>query len=220
MSTPTDATRLPSGRTGSRRVVARVASPTPKSSMRTRVAGASRFALLGLLVIFIVAFSIIEPSTFATVGNAKTVLSTQSVLALVSLAALLTLVIGEFDLSLGAQMGLAALLLPGLTAKSSVPIPVAIALSIAATALVGLINGLLVAKAKVNSFIATIGTAALIGAVVLAYSGGTVIFQGVPDRSSTFPNSHPWASPDPLSMSLSPRSRCGCSYVAPPSADI
>lgn len=36
---------------------------------------------------------------------------------------------------------------------------------------------LLVAKAQVNSFIATIGTAALLGALVLAYSGGIVIFE-------------------------------------------
>lgn len=153
-----------------------------RASTRTRVASGSRFALLGLLVVFVIVFSALEPSTFATLGNAKTVLSTQSVLALVSLAALLTLVTGEFDLSLGAQMGLSALLLPGLTANGAIPIPIAIVLCVVATSLVGLVNGLLVARAKVNSFIATIGIAALIGAVVLAYSGGTVIFNGVPQE--------------------------------------
>ncbi|RFA06643.1 hypothetical protein B7R21_19205 [Subtercola boreus] len=170
----------------------------PPRNTRAKLASGSRFALPVLLLIFIVIFSILEPTTFATLNNAKTVLSTQSVLALVALAALLTLVIGEFDLSLGAQMGLSALLLPGLTANGAVPIPVAIVLSIAATTFVGLCNGLLVAKAKVNSFIATIGTAALIGAVVLAYSGGTVIFQGVPAELINISSWAPLGIPGPI----------------------
>jgi ribose transport system permease protein len=162
------------------------------------MASASKFALPGLLVVFVVVFSALNPTTFATLNNARTVLSTQSVLALVALAALLTLVIGEFDLSLGAQMGLSALLLPGLTANGAVPIPVGIALSILATTAVGLVNGLLVAKAKVNSFIATIGTAALIGAAVLAYSGGTVIFEGVPPELLNISSFAPLGVPAPV----------------------
>lgn len=169
-----------------------------KTTRRSRIAGAARFALPALLVIFIIVFSIIEPTTFPTAGNAKTVLSTQSVLALVALGALLTLVIGEFDLSLGAQMGLSALLLPGLTAHGAVSIPVAIVLSVAATMAVGLVNGLLVAKLKVNSFIATIGTAALIGALVLAYSGGTVIFDGVPPELLLIASFAPLGIPGPI----------------------
>ncbi|MFD1714867.1 ABC transporter permease [Amnibacterium flavum] len=165
---------------------------------RERMAAGSRFALPGLLVVFIIVFSILNPTTFATLANARTVLSTQSVLALVAMAALLTLVIGEFDLSLGAQMGLSALLLPGLTANGAVPIPLAIVLSILATTLVGLCNGLLVAKAKVNSFIATIGTAALIGAIVLAYSGGTVIFLGVPPELINISSFAPLGIPAPV----------------------
>lgn len=151
-------------------------------SLRARTVSASRFALPALLVVLVSVFSTLAPTTFATVDNFRTILATQAVLALVALAALLTLVVGEFDLSLGAQMGLAALLVPGLCANGVLSIPVAIVLSIAVTTGVGFLNGLLVAKAQVNSFIVTIGTAALINALVLAYSGGTVIFDGVPQE--------------------------------------
>lgn len=154
----------------------------PVQTIRARAVASSRFALPALLVLIVIVFSILAPTTFATVDNLRTILSTQAVLALVALAALLTLVVGEFDLSLGAQMGLAALLVPGLCANGTVSIPMAIVLSIAATTCVGFVNGLLVAKAQVNSFIVTIGTAALISALVLAYSGGTVIFDGVPQQ--------------------------------------
>lgn len=155
------------------------AASQDETSLRLRLASASKFALPALLLIIIIVFSVLAPTTFATFGNARTIMSTQSVLGLVALAALLTLIIGEFDLSLGAQMGLSALLLPGLTA-AGVSIPIAILLSILATTAVGLFNGLMVAKAKVNSFIVTIGTAGLLSAAVLWYSRGTVIFEGVP----------------------------------------
>ncbi|MDR7188175.1 ribose transport system permease protein [Microbacterium sp. BE35] len=168
------------------------------ATRRSRLASGARFALPALLVIFIIVFSILEPATFPTLSNFTTILSTQSVLALVALGALLTLIIGEFDLSLGAQMGLAAILLPGLTAHGVLSIPVGIIVSIAVTMLVGLANGLLVAKLKVNSFIATIGTAALIGAVMLAYSGGSAIFDGVPPELLLIASFAPLGIPGPV----------------------
>ncbi len=158
----------------------------------------SRFGLPILLLIFVVVFSILAPQTFATLTNLRTVLSTQSVLAILALAAMTTLVIGEFDLSLGAQLGLSAILFPGLAANNVLPLPVAAVLAILATMAVGLINGLLVAKLKINSFIATIGTAALIGAVILAYSGGTSIFDGVPPALLSLAGVAPFGVPGPI----------------------
>ncbi len=173
-----------------------IGEPTP--TLRSRAVASSRFALPALLVLLVVVFSILAPTTFASVDTFRTILSTQAVLALVALAALLTLVVGEFDLSLGAQMGLAALLVPGLCANGAVSIPMAIGLSVAATTCVGFINGLLVAKAQVNSFIVTIGTAALISALVLAYSGGTVIFDGVPQELIAISSTRVFGVPLPV----------------------
>lgn len=172
--------------------------PRQVRSRRVVVVSASRFALPALLLIFIAVFSILTPDTFATVTNLKTVLSTQSVLALLALAAMMTLVIGEFDLSLGAQMGFAALLFPGLAANGLLPLPLALIGAIAATTLIGLLNGILVAKIKINSFIATIGMAALIAAAVLAYSGGNVIYAGVPPELLAVAGFAPLGIPGPI----------------------
>jgi ribose transport system permease protein len=181
-------------------------SPVPKGVTKMANLGRRRFAptklsglgLPALLVAFILVFSTLSPTTFATFANAKTVLSTQSVLAVLALAALLTLVVGEFDLSLGAQMGLSALLVPGLSANHFISIPLAVAAAVVATTLVGLLNGLLVTKLKISSFIATIGTAALIGALVLAYSGGSVIFDGVPPQLLHISLFAPFGVPAPI----------------------
>lgn len=151
-----------------------------QQARRARMASASRFALPALLLLFVLVFSLLRPETFATVENARTVLSTQSVLAVLALSALMTLTIGEFDLSIGFQLGLAAILVPGLTAKQGLGIPEAILIAVAATTAIGFLNGLLVARVKINSFIATIGMGALVNALILAYSGGNSIFEGVP----------------------------------------
>lgn len=140
----------------------------------------ARFALPALLGVFIVVFSVLRPDTFATTGTLRTVVATQASLAVLALAAFVTLTIREFDLSIGAQLGLSALLVPGLTSRLDLPLPLAIAAGIAATATIGLFNGFLVAVVRINSFIATIAVSALVGAFVLWYSDGAPIFEGVP----------------------------------------
>lgn len=147
---------------------------------RDRALTVARFALPALLAVFIVFFSIMRPDTFATFGTLRTILTTQSVLAVLALAALVPLVIGTFDLSIGAILGLAAILVPGLPARQGVPLALAVVLALLAASAVGLINGWLVGRVRLNSFIATIGMSAIVGALVLAFSGGAVIFQNVP----------------------------------------
>lgn len=147
---------------------------------RDRALMVARFALPALLAVFIVFFSVMRPETFATFGTLRTILNTQSVLAVLALAALVPLVIGKFDLSIGAVLGLAAILVPGLPSKQGWPLAVAVVVALLATATVGLLNGWLVAKVRLNSFIATIGMSAGVGALVLAFSGGAVIFENVP----------------------------------------
>lgn len=139
----------------------------------------ARFALVALLLAFIAFFSALRPDTFMTTGTLRTVVATQAPLALLALAAFVTLTIREFDLSIGAQLGLSAILVPGLTSQG-LPLSLAIVLAIAATAAVGLFNGFLVAVVRISSFIGTIAVSALISAFVLWYSGGAPIFQGVP----------------------------------------
>lgn len=125
-------------------------------------------------------------------------MSTQSVLAVLALAAFVTLYIGEFDLSIGYQLGLAAILVPGLTSLQGLSLPVAVVLAILACATIGLVNGILVAVIKVNSFIATIGMGALLNAFILYYTDGAPIYQDVPESLRTI------ASAEVLGVPLPP----------------
>ncbi|MEA2492696.1 MAG: ribose transport system permease protein, partial [Thermoleophilaceae bacterium] len=62
----------------------------------------ARWALPALLVLTIVIFGALQADTFLTVANFKTVAQQQAVLTILAIAALLPLIIGAFDVSVGA----------------------------------------------------------------------------------------------------------------------
>lgn len=140
----------------------------------------ARWALPGLLVLLVIIFSIISTDTFATVANFTTIGQQQSVLAILAIAALLPLIIGAFDVSVGGNLGLGAILATGLAAKQGLPAGVAVGAAVGICTFVGLANGLLVGVVKINPFIATLGMSTILTGTTLWYAKGSVIFQGIP----------------------------------------
>lgn len=140
----------------------------------------SRVALPVILVGFIAFFSFARPDRFYTADNLKTILATQSVLAILAIATIIPLVIGEFDLSVGANLGLAAIVVTGLSSEQGQGFTVSVVAALVASAAVGLLNGLLVAKVGVNAFISTLGMSTIISGAVLWYTGGNVFYENIP----------------------------------------
>lgn len=131
-----------------------------------------------VLVLFIIFFTIARPHTFPTLETFKIIVVTQSVLALVALGLIAPLVTAEFDLSIGATLGLGAILSTKFV-SIGLPVPVAILTAIAAGGLVGAVNSILVVVLEVSSFIATLGTSIIIAGITLWVSGGFTIFQNI-----------------------------------------
>jgi ribose transport system permease protein len=124
---------------------------------------ANRYGLLVLFVVVAVLFSALKPDTFPTIDNAQTIASTQAVVALLALAATLPLIVGQFDVSIGFQLGLSQTLCAGLQIKNGWPAFPTAAAGVVSCLAIGAVNGLLVTKLRLNSFIATLG----VGTVVL-----------------------------------------------------
>ena len=127
----------------------------------SRAAG-QKYALIVVFAAIVALFSLLNPTVFATTANAQTIASTQATVALLALAAMLPLIVGQFDISVGYQFGLAQGLCAHLIINEGVPAALAIVVVLAAGALVGLVNGVLVAKVKLNSFVATLGVGILV----------------------------------------------------------
>jgi ribose transport system permease protein len=93
-------------------------------------------------------------------------ISTQAVTALLAVGLVIALSAGAFDLAIGATLGFGEVLVAWLLVRRGVAIVPAIALSTLAGAAVGLANGLLVVKARIDSFIATLGVSSVLLAVI------------------------------------------------------
>jgi ribose transport system permease protein len=143
----------------------------------------ARYGLVVATFLIIVLFSALLPGTYFTVTNFEVIATNQAPTLLLSLAILLPLIAGEFDLSVAANFGFCELLVAGLMINQGLSWPTAFVVTLIAGGLIGLANGLLLVVFKLNSFIATLGSATVIGGLTTWYSGGTTI---VGNFSATF----------------------------------
>ena len=141
----------------------------------------ARYATIIGLLAMVLAFSVLSPRAFPTVNNFTNVLNQASLAMIIAGGLTLAVVVGELDLSIGFAASLHGVLVTGLIVASDLPIPVAILIVLALGALIGLINGLIVTKIKVNSVIATLGVGTILTGLSFAYSAGVPIVSGVPD---------------------------------------
>jgi ribose transport system permease protein len=133
-----------------------------------------------LTVILIVVFSILLPDTFPTMLNVRSILSDKAIIALLSLAAMLPMMAGRIDLTVGYGIVLWHILAISLQTQFGLSWEVAVVLVLLAGAFCGLINGLLVEIAKIDSFIATLGTGTIIYALALWHTGGQQVMGRLP----------------------------------------
>lgn len=127
--------------------------------------GIDRFSGLYIWALFIVVFGLLKPAVFLTSDTLHSVASQQAVAAILALAILMPLASGAYDLSIGANINLAAVLVSVMQVRWHMGMAESIVLTILAGVAIGLVNGLIVVCFHVSSFIATLGMATVITAV-------------------------------------------------------
>jgi len=133
-----------------------------------------------LTIGLIIFFSLLLPQTFPTYLNFRSILADKAIIALLSLAATLPMMAGRIDLTVGFGIVMWHILAIGLQVKYGVPWPLAILVVLAAAALVGFINGILVEVAQIDSFIATLGTGTMLYAAALWFTDGRQVIGSLP----------------------------------------
>lgn len=121
------------------------------------------FALLFIFMTF-------TAPNFFNVFNLTNILRGMSLNAMAAIGFTIVMICGQLDLSIAATINLGAVLVIGL--QPHYGWPVAIFAGIASGVLVGLINGLLVTKAKINAFIVTLGTMTTLQGFTYMFSHG------------------------------------------------
>ena len=138
----------------------------------------------GLLIVFCVVFggfSAWIPRQFPTSGNVQDILTSQPPSIFIAFAAMLVLVVGEFDLSIGATLGASQYVVLKLITHYGLSWPAAVLATLGIAAAIGAFNSLAVVGLGISSFIATIGVATILtGLVEWISSGNEPLYGGAP----------------------------------------
>ena len=159
------------------------------------------------LIVLYASFTIANPSVFPTVATLQNLGRQGGVLLAVAIGQMAVLIVGGFDISVGANMGFCSTVLALTIGK--VGLPAAIAIGIAASGLAGLVNGVLVAYFRINPFITTLATATFLTGLSNQLTGGNS--QLITDQGILWLGGNNWGpfrrrSASPRSPSSSPTS--------------
>jgi simple sugar transport system permease protein len=114
-------------------------------------------AIVGAVAVWIF-FSLINPAIFPTITGASRFLDPAATLGIMAIAVALLMIGGEFDLSAGVMTGSTGLLMGALAIQAGWNIWAAIAASLVFALLIGFVNGLVVVRTRLPSFIVTLAT--------------------------------------------------------------
>ena len=130
-----------------------------------------------LLVIYltVIVFSILFPTSFFAWGNLRAILDNLATDGIVAIGMMPLMIAGVFDLSVGSMISMVGVVTGWLLMKQDWPVVPAIAGGLSVAALGGWINGMLVARARVNALIATLGTLGIYGGISILIAGPSIV---------------------------------------------
>jgi ribose transport system permease protein len=140
-----------------------------------RLSLVQRIALPGAWLLLIIGFGIANPHVFLTAATFQTMFGSQAVLLVLTLALIVPLTAGDYDLSVGAVLTLSAMMIAILNVQYGWPIWAAIMAALAMGLLVGFLNGIIMVFFGIESLIVTLGMGTLLGGITLWVSNSATI---------------------------------------------
>lgn len=157
---------------------------------------ASRYALIVVWALMALYFYVQVPDTFGTHGTFSSIFGSQQVLVFLAMSALITLAVGEFDLSVASVMGLTATTIPVLAGVHGMNVWLACLVGVGAAVLAGVVNAFFVVVMDVSSFVVTLGTGTLMAGIAQFVSGTNIVSVNSPGLAD-------FATKDVLGMPVS-----------------
>jgi ribose transport system permease protein len=153
MSTPTTPSDL---------VASEVATEDAPSSRLARIARLQALQIVLVLLVIVVIFTIMKPHSFLTVFNIRGIIINTSILAVLGVGMTLVIITGGIDLSVGSVLVFSGVVadkaMAGMGGQGWGVAFVGLIVAIVAGLAWGVINGVLIARAKVPPLIVTLGS--------------------------------------------------------------
>jgi ribose/xylose/arabinose/galactoside ABC-type transport system permease subunit/ABC-type sugar transport system substrate-binding protein len=145
--------------------------------MLKRFLKAREIVILAAVIATALLFYVVQPgegNRFLSLSNLEAILLGMSLDGLIAIGMTFVIITGGFDLAVGSTFAFGGLVV-GMLLQGGWPIIPAIAAALLAGALVGLFNGLVITKVKVNPFVTTLGSMTIIRGIVLLATQGRSI---------------------------------------------
>ena len=136
---------------------------------------AEAYALLGGIVVLGAIFGVLRPASFLSWANITTILGSQAVLVVLTLALIIPLTAADYDLSVASVLTLSGMIVAVLNAQHAWPLGGAMLVALAAGVVTGLVNAGFILYFRIPSLIVTLGTGTFINGIVLFMSGSMTV---------------------------------------------
>jgi ribose transport system permease protein len=141
----------------------------------------SELTLLAAIALVSGAMAIWQPNEFATASNLQNMARQGAVLGIVAIGQMFPLLVGGFDISVGALMGVSSVV--GVDVMMDHGLVAGLIAGVLAAGVLGLVNGTLIARFGLSAFIVTLGMMTFARGLALELTGGTSI-TGAPSSLS------------------------------------
>ncbi len=145
-------------------------------------------AVAGLVLVTVFFGLTANPAMF-TLAGLMTVLSPAAQLGILAIAAALLMIGGEFDLSIGSMIAFAGLVFGALLVVGDMPLLAAIVATLVFAGLMGAVNGQIVIRTRLPSFIVTLAFLFILRGLSLVglkwATGGSTQLRGIGDKAGT-----------------------------------
>jgi ribose transport system permease protein len=135
---------------------------------------AKRFGVIWVWGVLIIIFGVLRPSQFLTLSNFQTMFDSQSVLLILSLAFVVSLISGDFDLSVAGVFSMDLVIIGRMNIVDHTNPFLVFAAVIGLSAVVGVVQALLIVKLNLSSFIVTLGTGTAYMGIAYAINNSAV----------------------------------------------
>lgn len=167
--------------------------------MKTKVLKALNANRAYILVVVMFACGVFGKN-FYTAFNIKAILDSTLLYVFLGVSFTLCMIAGHMDLSVAAMANLGAVLTMGMHTFSGMSWGPAILIGVVCATLAGLFNGVMISKAKIHSFIATLGMQLVLKGVMYIYSNGAEISDKGDFAFADFLNR--WLKPLPITPKI------------------
>jgi simple sugar transport system permease protein len=141
-----------------------------QASLAKRLLSRPEFGAAAAAIVVWLFFAFVAPAGFLGLRGTASYLEVSAQIGILAVAVALLMIGGEFDLSIGSMIGGVGITIAILGTELGVPLPVAALIALVLALVIGFLNGYMVVKTKLPSFIITLGSLFIVRGATIGFT--------------------------------------------------